>query len=135
MVCSFSDALWGDSVYKTSYPLEMVTDIPNVEGEVAEKSPHIVWTENIYKSKKGVQMTIKHLGTIYVSSEDGGTPSAQFNIRGAPSKCRRSQTGMFYGLLFHYGSDKNSAATATLDASIDIKFDEVPTSNRLPFEW
>ena len=137
LVTSFYDAQNMDDVYPSETPLQQDLDGVNVGrlGEVSFKSTHVIWTENTYKNFKGLQRHIKYLGTLYTSSEDGGSPEAQFMIKGLPAKCRRSQQGMFYGLMFHYGSDKNSTATASFDASADIKFTEIPSSNRIPFRW
>lgn len=137
VVTSFSDALWLNSVYPSESPIGMTTTggTPDQDGEVFFKGSHVIWSENVYKNFKGLQRNIFHLGTMFISSEDGGTPSAEFLINQLPPKVRRMQTGAFFGLFFHYSSTKNSAATATVDASVDIKFDEIPASNRIPFRW
>ena len=133
---SFSDALYADAIYDSSCPVDFNngTDVW-AQGEVGFKVPIITWTENNYKSFKGIQRITKFIGTVFLSSEDGGTPSAEFMISQLPAKCRRSQTGMFFGLMLHYSSTKNSEPTANVDASVDISFDEYPASNRLPFKW
>jgi len=131
---SFGESLYQDAVYKTLCPVEFGETL-NIEGEVTFKSPDITWTENNFKNYKGLQRHIKKIGTIFVSSEDGGTPSAEFNIVGAPAKCVRSQTGMFYGILFHYSADKNTQATGSFEIIQEFSFDEVPSDNRVPFVW
>ena len=135
IVTSFSDALYMDTLYNAESPVEFSTAPAEEAGDVNFKSPPIIWTENNYKNFKGIQRNVKFLGTLFMSSEDGGTPSAVFNIRGIPPKCKRSQTGMFYGLIFHYSSLKNTTAVATMDATIDVSFDEIPASNRVPYRW
>ena len=134
VVTSFSDSVYGKLVYDGDYPVEMDETIPN-EGEVQFSSPPITWTANTYRNFKGVQRDVKFLGSLTITSEDGGSPTVTFLIRGVPPKCRRSNNGMFYGLMFHYPSTKNTDATATMDSSIDIKFDEIPSSERVPFKW
>ena len=124
-----------NAVYPSECPVEFDELTANREGEVRFKSTHVTWTDNVFKNFKGLQRNIKFLGTLFVSSEDGGSPEASFIIRGIPAKVRRSQTGMFYGLMFHYSSTKNSAATQTLDSSMDVNFAELPASNRLPYRW
>ena len=134
---SFGESLYQDEVYGAFCPVEFTGTAGGVDerGNVNFKAPHITWTENNYKNFKGLQRHIKFLGTMFISSEDGGTPAAEFMIQGLPAKCRRSQTGMFYGLILHYSSTKNNAATANIDASIEINFEEIPANNRLPFLW
>ena len=137
VVTSFADALWLNTVYPSESPIGMTTagGTPDNDGEVFFKGTHVIWTENTYKNFKGIQRYIHHLGTMFVSSEDGGTPSAEFTINQLPAKVRRMQTGAFMGLFFHYSSSKNSDPSIDLDCSVDIKFDEIPASNRIPFRW
>ncbi len=136
---SFADTVYMDAVYSTFCPIEFQGSTPvGSAGEVTFKDPIITWTENNYKNYKGIQKHIKFLGTVFVSSEDGGAPAAQFKISGIPGKNRRSQTGMFYGLMLHYSTDKNDStgqAACTVDCTVDLKFHETPSENRLPFVW
>ena len=50
------------------------------QGEVSFSNN--AFTENVYKNFKGVQRNMRFLGTMYMTSEDGGTPSAEFMIQG-----------------------------------------------------
>ena len=135
VITSFSESLYMNQVYNTECPIEFLSSPGNAQGNVQFKDVLPTWTENIYKNFKGLQRNIHFLGTVFVSSEDGGTPEASFIVSRLPGKCRRSQTGMFYGMMFHYSSTKNTAATASIEASVDISFDEIPSSERVPYKW
>ncbi len=134
VVTSFSDALFMETTYPAESPVTYDSGVDiDSQGEVSFSGN--AFTENIYKNFKGIQRNMRFLGTMYMTSEDGGTPSAEFMIQGAPPKCRRSQTGMMYGLVFNYSSTKNTTALATMDASIEVNFEELPASNRIPYKW
>lgn len=135
LVYSFSDSIYQDAVYDTSCPVFFDTSGIDVNGETKFKVAPITWTENNFNNFKGLQRNIRLLGTVALTSEDGGSPNAEFTIRGLPAKCRRSQTGMFYGLMFHYGASKNTEATQNIESSVAIKFEEIPSSERVPFVW
>ncbi len=135
LTASFSDAVWHNTILGSSALYSMQTTPSNEAGDTNFISPHPVFTENFYKGSKTMQRTVKQLGTVFVTSEDGGTPQAEFTLRGLPPQVRRSQTGMFYGLLFHYSGDKNTAVTTDLNMTAEIKFKEQPSDNRLPFNW
>ena len=134
IVTSFSDSLYLNTVYPNEVPIDY-GEVANLEGQVNFKGVKVIWAENTYKNFKGLQRNITHLGTITLSSEDGGHPTAEFMINGLPSKVKRSQTGMFYGLLFHYSSTKNTAATVNVISTAEVKFSETPASNRIPYRW
>ncbi len=135
VTASFADAVWHETILDTLAVYAMQTVTPNQQGDTVFVDSHPIFTENQYKNSKTMQRTIKFLGTVYVSSEDGGSPASEFVLRGLPPQVRRSQTGMFYGLFFHYSADKNTGATADIEISSEIKFKEVPSDNRLPFSW
>lgn len=135
IVTSFGDMEYANVIYPNEYPVEMLSDAANNSGTTRFKSPHPTWTENTFKNFKGIQRTIHQLGTLYLSSEDGGSTGAQFKIQGLPPKVRRANSGMMYALMFHYSFDKNSDMTATFDPTAEIKFKEIPTENRIPFRW
>ena len=134
VVTSFSEADFMDTVYGAFSPIEMNVSAL-AQGQAQFKDPNIIWTENNYKNYKGIQRNIAFLGTITLTSEDGGSPAMSFTISGLPAKVRRMQTGAFYGLMFHYSSTKNEDATADIIADADIKFTEIPSENRLPYLW
>jgi len=91
-------------------------------------------TENTIKNYKFLQHYIKKRGTVFVTNEDGGNGGeVTININRVPPKCRRSQTGMYWGLFFHNNSDKNGSETLNLDATIEESFEEIPSDNRLPY--
>ncbi len=135
VLTSFDEALYLNTVYTAESPIEFDSTTANREGEVDFKAVHVTWTENTYKNFRGLQKIIRHLGTVYVSSEDGGQPSATFTLRGTPPKVRRMQTGAFYGIMLHYSEQKNTGATASTEVTVDLKFRETPASNRIPYRW
>ena len=113
---SFADAIYMNDTYEAESPVQYRDSSATVDlqGQVLFKTVHVIWTENTYKNFKGLQRHIRLLGTLALTSEDGGSPNAEFVIQGLPAKCRRSQTGMFYGLMFHYSSTKNTDANKYL---------------------
>lgn len=132
---SFGDLNYANTLFPSEYPAEMLSDAANNSGTTRFKDPPVIWASNTYKNFKTMQRHIKHLGSLYISSEDGGQSSAAFTINGLPAKCRRANSGMLYGLMFHYDSEKNIDELAHFDTSAEIKFTELPSENRLPFRW
>lgn len=89
--------------------------------------------DNAINNSKFIQHYIRKVGTIFIASEEANGSEVTINLNRVPPKCRRSQTGMFWGLFFVNPSVKNGGESLTLSASIDESFDEIPTDNRLPF--
>ncbi len=133
---SFSDVLYWDELYETSCPYSF-SAIVNREGIITEKTPDVsLINDQNYRDFKGVQHYMKKLGTITIGESaagDGGL--AQLNFKGVPAKCRRMQTGVYYGINIHNNSITNGGRPALLDVSTQINFKELPASNRLPFKW
>ena len=75
---------------------------------------------------------MQHLGTVTIGNADNEN-TVELEQTRIPPKVRRSQTGMFWGLLFLYDFTKNSAAVADLDFNQTVKFDEHPSDQRLPY--
>ncbi len=135
MALSFSDALYFDTVYTTECPVQF-SQVANNEGDVTFKGVHVAgFTDNSFKNFKGVQRYMKQLGTVYISASDAGQSHAEFTVNGLPPNCRRSQTGMFYGLIAHFPASKNTAATGDYEIHSEISFKELPAIDRLPFRW
>ena len=98
-------------------------------GEVEFRSSHPILTANRVKNNKFTQRYLQLIGRIKV---DQGK-SLVLNFNGLPSKCRRSNQGMFYGLIFHNNSLINGAGTLNLTLASESSFEEVPSEERLPF--
>lgn len=81
---------------------------------------------------KFIQHYMQHLGTVTIGNADNDN-IVEFTQTRIPPKVRRSQTGMYWATLFTYSSLKNTAAVANLDFSQEIKYDEHPSEQRLPF--
>ncbi len=137
VACSFWDILVWDTIQTAYCPYTFdstTTGPPDIRGAITAKAiTAAIVLDNIYKSFKFIQRYMKKVGRVYVSASDGGKAEAQLVITDIPAKCRRSQTGMFYGLILHNDSTANNAATLNLDVTVDLSFIEHPTSNRLPF--
>lgn len=132
---SFFDVLIWNTIQPTACPFTIDTSTSNLEGIVAPKAiTNTLVVANTIKNFKFVAHYMKHRGTVFVTNEDGGNGGeVTININKVPAKCRRSQTGMFWGLIFHNDSDKNGSETLILDATINASFEEIPSDNRLPF--
>lgn len=134
---SFYDVLVWNTILPTQCPFTFdstTTGPPNLQGAVSAKAVSATLiTENGYKNYKIVQHYMKKVGTIYMSPSDGGKSNAQIVIDRVPAKCKRSQTGMLFAVILHNPTTKNNAATLNVDATLDLSFNEYPSSNRLPF--
>lgn len=89
--------------------------------------------ENTILNSKFLQHFYQKLGDITLGQEGTGKETVEININGIPSKCKRSQTGMFFGYIFANDSDKNEGRTLALDYSFLNHFIEIPSENRLPW--
>ena len=78
------------------------------------------------------QHYMQHLGSITIGNADNDNVVELAQTR-IPSKCRRSQTGMYWATLFLFDATKNTQATLNLDFNQELKFDEHPSEQRLPF--
>lgn len=134
---SFYDVLLWRQIQPATCPLRFsVVGSPGAtQGEVTWMSPIDATTvlSNTIKNFKFIQHYMHHKGTVTLTPTDGGQPNAEININRLPPKCRRSQTGMFYGILLHNDSNKNDSNTLNSDASVEVSFNETPSDNRLPY--
>lgn len=135
---SFYDVLVWDTLFPTACPLtfDSTTVGPaDLRGEIGTKAiTSTLIIKNTIKNFKFLQHYIKSRGTIFITNEDGGNGGeVTININKIPAKCRRSQTGMYWGIFFHNNSDENGSETLALDATLDASFEEIPTDNRLPY--
>jgi len=138
VAASFYDVLVWNTLLPSGCPLTFDSSTvgpADLRGEVTPKSiTSTLIIKNTIKNYKFLQHYIQPVGTVFVTNEDGGNGGeVSIRINRIPPKCRRSQTGMYWGLFFHNDSDSNGSETLTLDATIDESFEEIPSDNRLPF--
>lgn len=132
-VCwSFYDA-YVQALLTGTQPLDMNVSSP-YQGEVYWNSvtPGAM-SENTILNSKFHQHFYEKIGEITLSQEGSGKETIELEFSGVPSKTKRSQTGMFYGLIFANDSDKNEGRTLSLDYSKLNHIIEVPSENRLPW--
>lgn len=133
---SFWDVYLWNAIYPTACPYTFSTSTgpPDIRGRVNLKAvTATLVVENVIKNHKFLQHYIKKKGTIYVGPLGQSNNKAQIVIDRAHPKCRRSNNGMYWGLIFHNNSDKNGALGANLVATAEYDFLEHPTENRLPY--
>lgn len=135
---SFYDVLVWNTLFPTGCPFTIdttTTGPADLRGRVDGKTiTSTLIVKNNIKNFKFLQHYIKPMGSVFVSNEDGGNGGeVTININRVPPKCRRSQTGMLWAIMFHNDSDKNGSETLVLDATLDTSFEVIPTDNRLPF--
>lgn len=135
---SFYDVLIWNTLFPTACPFTFDTTTvgpADKRGEVNGKAiTNTLVAKNTIKNFKFLQHYIQHKGTVFVTNEDGGNGGeVTINVNRVPPKCRRSQTGMYWGLIFHNDSDSNGTEALALDATYDVSFEEIPSDNRLPY--
>lgn len=132
-VCwSFYDGYVQDLIAGTQ-PLAMNTVAP-FQGEVFWNTLTAgAMNENTILNSKFHQHYYEKLGEITLSQEGSGKETVELEFSGVPSKTKRSQSGMFYGLILANDSDKNEGRTLSLDYSFLNHIIEVPSENRLPW--
>ncbi len=131
---SFYDALTSQIVYAGIIPHTMETSGTLDRGNIDFSTPSGTnLLPNSINNYKGVQRLYHHLGSVELTQETGSSPNAEININHIPEKCRRSQTGMYYGIIISNSSAKNNALSLPYDSSLDVSFDEIPSAQRLPF--
>lgn len=138
VACSFYDVLIWNTIFPTACPFtfDSTTVGPaDLRGELGAKAiTNTLVVKNTIKNYKFLQHYIKPIGTVFVTNEDGGNGGdVTINVNRVPPKCRRSQTGMLWALIFHNDADSNGNETLNLDATLDASFEEIPSENRLPY--
>lgn len=129
---SFFDVLLWNTVRTAACPLTFNTVAPN-QGNVSEKAVlSTIILDNDWNNFKYQQKYLKKVGTVTIGNSDNNNV-AEFKINRIPPKCRRSQTGMYFGYVFANDTNKNNAATLTLEYTLNNNFDEFPSENRLPY--
>lgn len=133
---SFYDVFLWNSFQSGSCPFtfDSTGTSPDTRGEIGTKAiTTTLVVENAIKNRKFLQHYIKKRGTIYVGALGQDNNKAQVIVDRVPPKVRRSQTGMYWGLIFHNNSDKNGALGANFVATCEYDFNEIPSANRLPW--
>lgn len=134
---SFYDGLVWDQVISGSCPItydNSTVSPADLRGEINWKTPTATLvTKNNYNSYKTVQHFMKYIGQIQLSATDGGKNQVTIPLPNLPRKCRRSNSGMFYGLILHNDSNINEGASLDVVSNVDIKFLETPSENRIPY--
>lgn len=90
-------------------------------------------TDNIYRSFKLIQKYMRKIGQITLGNVDSTNEIAEIVFNEIPEKCRRSQTGMFWGIVVHNPTEINAGKTTSLIATLDINFTEHPADSRMPY--
>ena len=132
---SWYEALIWDTINTNGSPLSFNVAVAtpdqrgNVTAKLAQASEISVQDWNNLKFQ---QHYMQHLGAVTIGNADGNNV-IEFRQSRIPPKCRRSQTGMYWATLFLFDSTKNDQATATLNVNQELKFDEHPSDQRLPY--
>ncbi len=134
IITSFYDAHIFDTLQTANCPVtfETVDNNPDNRGIVEQKSPHITLTENNLKNSVFAQRFLRLKQRVFVDRQQGAGGSVVIRVNGIPPKCRRSQTGMFWGLLFHVNESLN-VTPSNIGINRDVSFIEYPTADRLPY--
>jgi hypothetical protein len=86
-----------------------------------------------FKSYRFLQQYLKYKGTILIGPVADSTTNVELNINSLPPKCRRANSGMFYGLLFHNNPDKNNNQSMAVRNTNEVSFEAIPSDRRMPF--
>lgn len=138
VAASFYDVLIWNTLFPSQCPFTFdntTTGPADLRGQISGKAiTNTLVAKNTIKNHKFLQHYMQLQGTVFVTNEDGGNGGeVTININRVPPKCKRSQTGMFWCLIFHNDADQNGSETLALDSTIDSSFEEIPTDNRLPY--
>lgn len=129
---SFFDAHDWDAIYGAACPVAQNITYGSINGgQVTPDNPGVgkVDAQTIRESQF-VQHYMKNLGMITVPSgaDNGGT--AEININIVPPKCRRIQTGTWWGIFFANDALRNQG-NVECRIIADYNFDEIPSNNRI----
>lgn len=97
-------------------------------GEVDWDPAHPLTTNNQFNNSTFLQRYYRHKGQI--SIEAGG--QAELNINYLPPKVRRSNSGMFWGILLLNDSIANAGESIVCNVMEETSFEEIPSSERNP---
>lgn len=133
---SFWDAYLHNAIYSTQCPVTFDSTgvAPDTRGQVTLKTPSATLiSTNLNKSLKFLQHYIKPIGKIYVPERAANPAGVQINLKGIPEKVKRANSGMAYYLFIHNDTTDNHANPVACFADVEVKFDEIPSENRLPY--
>lgn len=133
---SFADVLYASALFPAEFPYEMETT-GNDSGIITPTTVSAVgFSDTNWRNFKTLQKYIKKVGTINIGTHDAGDRGvAELNFQGSPPKTRRSQTGMFYGMIIQNDSQLNSASAFNGTITLQTNFEEIPAGDRLPYRW
>lgn len=133
MALSYYDATVWQTLQPSTSIVSQTTGAANA-GEVALSAVNATdMLENNQKNSKFAQHYIRPIGTITLGNTDNASSTAVMNVNVIPPKCRRSNAGMMFAYVFVNDPDKNNSGTVNLEYSFENNFDEIPSSNRLPW--
>lgn len=131
---SFYDGIVADTLWGTPACALDWTTAATDEGEIDWRAvTALTLSQNSMNNSKFRQHYFQPMGEITLGLEGSGRETVELNFNGIPPKCKRSQTGMFYGYVFYNDADKNEGRTIALDYSLQNHFVEIPSANRLPW--
>lgn len=128
---SFHEAKIWDTVYGAACPVSQNTTYGDVQGGiVTPDTPGVgkVDAQTIRESRF-VQRFIKNLGMITIPAQGDNGGTAEININVVPPKCRRSQSGMWWGIFFANDALRNQG-DRSVRIIADYNFDEIPNASR-----
>lgn len=130
VVTSFFDAHDQDTI-DTGSPISQQIVTPASRGEVNWKTPTAnMFGENVVNLSKFRQRIFRKIGDITIGGTGTAQPQVVLNITRIPPKIRRMNAGAFWGIAFANDASKNSYGDFTLNTSLDVSFDEIPSANR-----
>lgn len=130
VVCSFFDA-HDQATIDTGSPIAQNISGASAQGQVVWNTPTAnMFGENVVNLSKFRQRVFQKLGDITIGGT-GGQSTAVLTLTRLPAKCRRANSGMFYGIAFQNDASKNTYGDFSLGASLSVAFDEVPSDTRL----
>ncbi len=131
---SWYDANTFDTLDGTNSPFSLATAAVGAQGDVTLKTTNITrFTENIVKQSMFREHFLRKIGSITLGNTDQASSTADLTIRQIPRKCRKSQTGMYFGYAFVNDSAKNGGLILDFEYSLENNFDEFPSDNRVPW--
>lgn len=136
MAVSFFDAYLLENIYPSQCPVtfEDTAVAPDTRGQVTIITPTATLiSTNLNKSLKFLQHYIKPVGKLWIPPKTTEQSGVDLKINKIPAKCRRANSGMFWGIFLHNDSTDNDAATALTNVTVEAKFDEIPSEFRLPY--
>ncbi len=130
---SFWDGFIWENIFPTRCPVTFEQAAPE-SGQITFKAITAALVfENDIKGFKFLQHFMRRKGTIYLGPLGQENAKAQLVMTRVPSKVRRANNGMFWGLILHNSTDKNGGLLAGFTCSAEYDFNEIPTNNRLPY--